>query len=90
MENTRSSFAKIVNPDLARAALRGVESFGEFRIIVRLAQPERTPPYMTVTGVHSPGHMKARIPCDQIARLDKDTNVLSVELREHVSRRSVN
>jgi hypothetical protein len=79
------SLKKIVNPDFAQAMLRGTKMFGEFRIIVRLASPEHHPSYMEVTGPHSPGHMKARIPCDRIGCLEKDGNVLSVELRAHVS-----
>jgi hypothetical protein len=80
------SLNKVINPDLARAALHSAETFGEFQIIVRFAKPEKYPSYMTVTGLHSPGHMKARIPCDQIGRLENDHNVLSVELSEYISR----
>jgi hypothetical protein len=76
---------KIINPDLARAALHSAERFGEFQIIVRFARPEKHPSYMKVTGEHSAGHMKALIPCDQIDRLEDDRNVLSVELRQYIS-----
>jgi hypothetical protein len=39
---------------------------------------------MTAEGLHSPGHIKARIACTEISRINRDQNVLSVELREHV------
>jgi hypothetical protein len=77
-------YDKIINSHLACTALRGIAPYGEFKAIVRLARPEKHPSYMTVTGIHSPGHVKARIRCDQIARIGCDRNVLSVELRQHV------
>jgi hypothetical protein len=35
--------------------------------------------------LHAPGFLKVRIPCTQIGRVADDSNVLSVELREHIS-----
>ena len=84
MSNPHSpAYAKIVNPYLARMALHAAETFGEFQVIVRFAKP-KYPSYLTVTGQHSPGHIKARVPCNQIERMSRDSNVLSIELREHV------
>ncbi|MGE3623107.1 MAG: hypothetical protein AB7H77_04440 [Bdellovibrionales bacterium] len=81
---THPSLNKVVNPHLARLALHAARPQGEFRVIVHLAHPAKPPRYMKVTGMASPGGLKARIPCNQIERVDKDSNVLSVELREHV------
>lgn len=78
-------FDKIVNPDLARAALHGVAPYGEFMAYVRLAKPEEHPTYMSIEALCAPDLIKARIPCDQMDNLAEDTNVLSVELREHIS-----
>jgi hypothetical protein len=84
MNNPHSpAFEKIVNPHLARMALHGAEAFGEFQVILRLAQP-KYPPYLKVTGMHSPGHIKATVPCGQIARMSRDHNVLSIELRQYI------
>jgi hypothetical protein len=83
--NSNSHFSpKIVNPDLARMVLHAAEPCGEFRVIVRLVRPGKLPRYMKATGLHSPGHIKARIPCNQIQRAGNDSNVVSIELREHV------
>jgi hypothetical protein len=79
------SYDKIVNPALARLAFHANEAFGEFKVIVRFAKP-KYPPYLKVIGPHSPGHIKARVPCNQIARMSQDNNVLSIELREHVTK----
>jgi hypothetical protein len=79
------SLNKIVNPDLARAALHGVEPYGEFKAYVRLAKPDRRPSYMKVMGLYAPDIFRARIRCDQIKNLAGDTNVISVELREHIT-----
>ena len=68
---------------LARLALHGAQSFGQFQVIVRFAKP-KYPSYLTITGEHSPGLVKALVPCDQIERMSRDHNVLSIELREHV------
>jgi hypothetical protein len=78
---------KIVNADLARTALHNVEPFGEFTAYVRLASPEKCPSYMEALEfqLHMPGYLKVRIPCAEIARVAGDSNVLSVELREHIS-----
>jgi len=76
---------KIVNPELARGPMRGDKPHGEFKAIVHLASPDKHPPYMKILGLYSPGFLKARIPCSQINRISADANVLSVELREHVS-----
>jgi hypothetical protein len=76
---------KIVNPDMARAALRNAEPHGEFKAFVRLAKPEDHPSYMRSIELHSAGLVKARIPCNKIAFVAADTNVISIELREHIS-----
>jgi hypothetical protein len=84
MPNAHSTaFDKIVNPDLARMAFHAAEIFGEFNVIVRFAKP-KYPSYLKITGQHSPGHVKARVACDQIERMGQDENVLSIELREHI------
>jgi hypothetical protein len=84
MSNARSpAFDKIVNPYLARMAMHAAEIFGEFQVIVRFAKP-KYPSYLKITGQHSPGHVKALVPCNQIERMERDNNVLSIELREHV------
>ena len=81
----QASLQKIVNPDLAQAALRGTIRHGEFRAYVRLAKPEKKSPYMEVLGSHSPGLIKARIRCDEINQAAEDNNVVSIELREYIS-----
>jgi hypothetical protein len=77
-------YDKIINPSLVYNAFHGARTFGKFKVIVRLAQPDHYPPYMKMIGMHSPGHYEACIPCDQIYRLTADSNVLSVELQAHV------
>jgi hypothetical protein len=76
---------KIVNPELARAAMHSVEPHGEFKAYVRLAAPEQRPSYMKFMELYSPGIFKAFIPCAQIENVADDSNVLSVELCEHIS-----
>ncbi len=76
---------KIVNPDFANFFTRGIEPYGEFKAFVRFAEPERTPSYMRVMEMHSPGLFKVRIPCDQIEAAADDDNILSIELREHTT-----
>ena len=77
---------KIVNPDLAHAAMRTAEPYGEFKAYVRLAKPELFPTYMSkVVALNSPGLFKACISCDQIEHAADDNNVISIELREHIS-----
>ncbi len=85
MMNSHTHFStKIVNPDLARMAMNKAEPHGEFHVIVRLVRPGQVPRYMKATGLHSPGNIKARIPCNQIRHINDDSNVVSIELREHV------
>ena len=76
---------KIVNPELALGPLRDDKPHGEFKAIVHLAKPDKHPSYMKIIGLYSPGFLKARIPCSQMNRIAADANVLSVELREHIS-----
>jgi hypothetical protein len=83
--HTDSSLGKILDPHLARLALRGNKPAGEFGVIVRFHQPNKTPRHMKVTGQHSPGYFKARIPCSKINSVLGDRNILSIELREHVT-----
>jgi hypothetical protein len=83
-EANSSCSPKVVNSHLADLALRGDRIFGEFGVIVRFVRPDRHPACMKVTGRHSPGHFKARIPCDKIRVVLCDRNILSLDLREHV------
>lgn len=76
---------KIVNPEITRGILHSDNPHGEFEAIVHLAKPETHPPYMKILGTYSPGFLKARIPCSQMRRISADQNVLSVELRAHIS-----
>ncbi len=82
---TNDDSGKILNPELTRGALHGNNPHGEFEAIVHLATPEKHPSYMKILGTYSPGFLKARIPCSQIKRISSDDNVLSVELRAHIS-----
>jgi len=85
MTQTHPDFSgKIVNLHLARAALHADKVFGEFRVIVRFQRPGRPPACMTVTGRHSAGHFRARIPCSAIESVARDSNVVSLELSEHI------
>ena len=76
--------AKIINSDPNRLAPRGVDTAGEYGVIVKLAQPEKHPTYMKDVRPHSPGHIKARISSELIDRMIGDHNVVSVEFCEHV------
>lgn len=82
--NNSPAFDKIVNPDLAYRAFHTAETAGEFGVIIKLRRPDQYPRHIKVTGHHSPGHVKARIPCSKIRSVIGDYNVLSVELREHI------
>jgi hypothetical protein len=80
------SFDKIVNPDLAVRAFHTAAALnGEFGVIIKLERPDRHSPYIKVIGQHSPGHVKARVPCNKIRSVIGDRNVLSVELRELIT-----
>ena len=87
MNQDHAYLDKIVNPELVRTALHTVEPFGEFTAYVKLAEPENCPSYMEALGMQliSPGYLKVRIPCAEITRVGTDSNVLSVELRQHIS-----
>lgn len=76
---------KIVNPELAVGPLRDLTPHGEFEAIVHVAEPQAHSPYMRILGPYSPGFLKVRIPCSKIAALTDDANVLSIELRAHLS-----
>jgi hypothetical protein len=78
------AFDKIVNPDLAYRALHNATTAGEFGVIIKLRRPNQYPRHIKVTGQHSEGHLKARVPCSKITSVIGDHNVLSVELREHI------
>jgi hypothetical protein len=75
---------KIINPELAQMALRAARPCGEFKVIVRLQQPGKLPRYIKAAGLHSPGHIKGRMPCEKIEAIGRDSNIVSLELREHV------
>lgn len=85
MASSTPHLGKVVNPDLALTVLHSIDPRGEFKAFVRLAKPEKPSRYMKIVEVHSPGLLKALIPCDRLTRIANDRNVLSVELREHVS-----
>lgn len=78
-------FDKIANPDFAIAALHGSEPHGEFKAIVRFAQPEKRPTDIKVMEIYSEDLFKVRIPCDQIEHFTEDGNVLRVDIQEHIS-----
>ena len=46
MANKLANLDKVVNPDLARAALHGVTPYGAFKAYVRFAVPEKSPIYL--------------------------------------------
>jgi hypothetical protein len=77
---------KVINPDLAMVPFHGTEPYGEFKAIVRLARPENRPSAMKVMEIYSANLLNVRIRCDQIKCVIEDVNVLSVELREYVSK----
>jgi len=79
-----SSLEKLVDPHLAKLALHASKPAGEFGVIVRFQNPNKRSHLMKVTGQHSPGYYKARVPCSKIWSVIQDRNILSVELREHV------
>lgn len=78
-------FAKILNPTLALAALASAKPHGEFKAYVRLAKTGRYPASLKATRVCAPGLVKGRIACSQIRALAADSNVVSIELCEHVA-----
>jgi hypothetical protein len=81
-----TSLEKIVNPNLALAALNTVEPYGDFIALVKMAKPRQHPPTCLKSArLYAPNLWKALIPCDQIDDLVADTNVISVELRERIA-----
>lgn len=74
---------KIINSHMTEAF--GLVPRGAFKAFVRFAAPEKTPSYMKVMELHSPGLFKVSIPCDQMETAADDENVLSIELREHTT-----
>ncbi|MER2519861.1 MAG: hypothetical protein ABTQ34_04130 [Bdellovibrionales bacterium] len=78
-------FAKILNPNLALAALASATPHGEFKAYVRLAKSGRYPASLKSTRVCANGLIKGRIACSQIRALAADSNVVSIELREHIA-----
>jgi hypothetical protein len=83
--HSATSLEKIVNPNLALAALNSAEPYGEFIALVKMAQSKPYPTCLKAARLYAPDLWKAMIPCDQIDDLVADTNVISVELREHIS-----
>lgn len=78
-------FDKIANPNFALAALYNDKAHGEFKALVRFAQPEKRPAGVKVIEIHSADLLKVRIRCDQIEHFVEDGNVLRIELREYMS-----
>ncbi len=78
-------FDKIANPTLAVAALHDNTPHGEFKALVRLAQPGSCPSGIKVMEIHSSDLFEVRIPCGQIEHIVGDRNVLRIELCEFVS-----
>jgi len=76
---------KIVNPEFANIFLRNVVPYGAFKAFVRFAEPHKTPGYMKVMELHSPGLFEVSIPCGEIDSATDDDNILSIELREHTT-----
>lgn len=76
---------KIINPLLARAALKDVDPHGEFMAYFRMAKKAKHPAYLKDVQNFAPGFIKALIPCDQIETAVDDRNILSIELREHIN-----
>ncbi len=78
---------KIVNPGLAYAALNNVTPRGDFKVYVKIAQENlRTSARMKAARkAYAPGLFTMRIPCSEIPALAADANVISIELREHIT-----
>ena len=83
--NNTPSMGKIVNPNLALAAMHPVEPYGEFIALVKMAESKPHPSCLKAAQLYAPDLWKALIPCDQIDDLVADTNVISIELREHIA-----
>lgn len=74
---------KISNPEFATLFMHGNKPYGEFKALVRFATPEMKPDYIKIMEMHSPGFFKVSIPCGKMEQLEKDDNILSIDLREH-------
>ena len=86
MTNTNSSYMeKIVNPNLALAALNCLEPYGEFKALIKTVTETELPSCFKSVEFYAPGLLKPYIPCSQIERAAADTNVISIELREHIA-----
>jgi hypothetical protein len=79
-----SHLSKFSNLHLTRGQVLFSKT-GAFNAIVRLSRPEYRPDYMKILGQFTPGFMSAQIGCDALDRAEADSNILSVELREHLS-----
>ena len=76
---------KLVNPQLAQAALNGADRFGDFKAYVRLRAAATQPAGYQPIPCYGADIYAASIPCAQFERIVADANVLSVELREYVT-----
>lgn len=81
----RAAKEKIINPEFARGALHSDHPHGEFKALVKLLVPEQLPQYMQYIEVEAPGLFWVHIPCDKMANLQDDDNIISVELIERIS-----
>ena len=80
-----SNMKKIVNPNLALAALNKACPYGEFKAFVKVEKSRPHPAYLKEAKTCAPGVVKARIACDQIETAIANSNVISIELREHIA-----
>jgi len=78
-------YKKIVNPAMAAAPLSKVNPFGEFKALIKFAEPKRSHSSLTSIKMISPNVIQAHFPCDQTQNLVADKNVISIEIREHIA-----
>ena len=76
---------KIINPNLTVAALNCAEPFGEFKALVKYTKAEPYPDYLTAVEFYAPDVLKAHIPCSKIEHANADANIISIEIREHIT-----
>ena len=76
---------KVINPNLTFAALHSAAPHGEFKALVTYAKNKPYPDYLTAVEFYAPNVLAARIPCDKIESANADSNVISIEIREHIT-----
>ena len=76
---------KLVNPQLAQAALNSTDRCGDFKAYVRLNPNAAQPAGYRPIPYYGADFYVASIPCDRFEAIIADANVLSIELREYVT-----